>query len=82
MFKYNPFYEELEGMSDIDLAYHEGYDAGYAEGSKYLCTLTELEKENEALRNLLGANVRVMKAEIRKEIEKLEEKENTDEKQV
>lgn len=55
---------------DIEEAYNAGND--YHERTQK--AWAKLEQENESLRNLLGANVRVMKAEIKKELEEKKKK--------
>ena len=68
------FWEEYEEeMEDWEAWYHLGYDNGYAsgylKGEKHDIQVSKLEHEIDTLKALLGANVRVMKAEIRKEME-------------
>lgn len=74
-FRYNPFWdypEHQEYMSKEELIYCEGYSDGYAKGytkgSDHRDSLENLERYNSQLENLLSANVRVMKAEIFKEL--------------
>lgn len=64
---YYPLWEEHKDEPDWWKWYHLGYDEGYGEGSEYKDKIETLEQENEALRGLLAANVRV-KEEIRKEM--------------
>ncbi len=73
---YNPFWEEPEHhrfQEEHWFWYHLGYDDGYAKGTDYGTRTQEefdkLTQENEALRQLIGANVRVMKDELRKEMD-------------
>jgi hypothetical protein len=73
---YNPFWEEhLENMSEKEQLYHQGYDDGYSVGAKYHDKLENLKQENDALRALCAANVRVIKEELKKEL--VNEKEET-----
>lgn len=71
---YNPFWDDVDykkehSLSDKEKLYHIGYEDGYGEGSEYRERLEKLEEENEALRALCAANVRVIKEELRKELE-------------
>lgn len=82
--EYNPFWEEKEHqeyMTDLQKMYCCGYDAGYSSGTDYLeCnrdTLKVLEQENESLRGLLGANIRVNEEEVNKAIEDAEKQVRT-----
>lgn len=77
---YNPFWEEpeyQESMTDLQKMYCCGYEDGYGEGSEYKARLEVLEQQNESLRGLLAANVRVIKAEIKKELEEEKEQKET-----
>lgn len=68
-YTYDPFWgEHPELLTHEAVAYCEGYEDGYSEGLEYLGSIKALEKENEQLRNLLLANVRVIKAEIKREM--------------
>lgn len=70
--EFNPFWDDplhYEHMSNKERLYHCGYQDGYDAGSEYAETLKELKQENESLRSLIGANVRVLKAEIKRELE-------------
>jgi hypothetical protein len=66
--EYKPFWEEREELSDLEKMYHVGYEDGYDEGSEDRERLKTLEQENESLRGLLGANIRVIREEIKKQI--------------
>lgn len=68
--EYNPFWEEkdYDDKPDWWKWYHLGYDDGYASHEFPVSEYQRLQKENEQLRDLLSANVRVMKAEIKKEM--------------
>lgn len=75
---YSPFWEEpehQERMTDLEKMYCCGYEDGYGSGSEYRDRLENLEQENEALRALCAANVRVIKEELRKELSEEENKE-------
>lgn len=73
--EYNPFWEEpeYEDKPDWWKWYHFGYDDGYGSGSNYrgedLDTIDSLRDKIESLENLLSANIRVIKDELRKEID-------------
>lgn len=70
-FRFDPFWDDPEHqayLSNEELIYCEGYSDGYAVGSDYRGRLEDLERYNSQLENLLSANVRVMKAEILKEL--------------
>lgn len=63
---YNPFWEEpehQEGQEEYWFWYHLGHDDGYLLGTDYgnrtSETVEHLEQENEALRALITANLRV-----------------------
>lgn len=66
-FEYNPFWQEAEGISDSDLAYNQGFDQGYIEALKRwgeeAHNIAKLERENEALRGILGAEIRIKRKE-------------------
>lgn len=68
---YNPLWEEPHYKDEPDWWkwYHLGHQDGYIEGSSYRDKLDNLEQENESLRGLLTANVRVIKEELRKELD-------------
>lgn len=66
---YNPFWEEKEHHEDWEeyqFWYHLGHDDGYASGNNYgeytRDNFDKLTQENEALRNLIDANIRVSKS--------------------
>lgn len=72
--EYNPFWEDEEHQEHQPehwFWYHLGYDDGHRDGA-YRAGLTteEIEKvvlENESLKALLDANVRVIKEDLKKE---------------
>jgi hypothetical protein len=70
--EYNPFWEEHD-VPDHEAWYYcgheDGYEVGFQEGRNTEETVQKLSREVETLKELLSANVRVMKAEIKKELE-------------
>ena len=59
--EYNPFWEEdaYKDQPDYWKWYHLGYDDGMAEQQVYIVEQSKLSQENDSLRALIAANIRV-----------------------
>lgn len=72
-YEHDPWWEENEDLSPKEYFFEYGYAEGYSEGYKKGVEEREksdlLEKKIGQLESLLSANVRVIKAELKKELE-------------
>lgn len=66
--EYDPWWEEREWMSNLCKMWHLGHESGYSKGLQENVRNQKYEDQIEVLKNLVGANYRVMKKEIEEEI--------------